>query len=175
MMKPSLLAEIRANQVKTDTNLPIIAEIRTCEKDGSDECLFWKGGGQDRHRPETNGSLDYELSGKTKNLEANSEGKDAAGEQQEVPDEEAAVETIGALKDQYGDRRLAVWRHGQLKGRTQSDGGPWNNSATAQRWVTCCAVPALCMGCSPRGPAKTTGYGIRGRSGRQELYEALLG
>jgi hypothetical protein len=32
-------------------------------------------------------------------------------EHQEVLDEEAAVETIGALEDQYGDRRLAVRCH----------------------------------------------------------------
>jgi hypothetical protein len=84
--------------------------------------------------------------------------------QQEVPNKEVAAETIRALKDQYGGRHLAVWRRGQLKGHTQGDGGPQNNSAIAQTWVTCRAVPAMCM-----GPAKTTGYGIGGRRGRQEL------
>jgi hypothetical protein len=33
---------------------------------------------------------------------------EAVGEHQEVPNEEAAVETIGALEDRSGDRRPAV-------------------------------------------------------------------
>jgi hypothetical protein len=44
-------------------------------------------------------------------------------EHQEVPNKEVAVEAIGALEDRYGDQRLAVRCHGQLKKRTQGNGG----------------------------------------------------
>jgi hypothetical protein len=41
----------------------------------------------------------------------------------EVLKEEASVGTVRALKEQYGDRHLAVGRLRQLKKRTQNDGG----------------------------------------------------
>jgi hypothetical protein len=41
-------------------------------------------------------------------LEANSEETEAVVEWQEIPNEEAAVGTIGALEDQHGDRHLAI-------------------------------------------------------------------
>jgi hypothetical protein len=44
-------------------------------------------------------------------------------EHQEVPKEEAAVETIGALEDRYGDRHLAIGCLRQPKKWTQGDGG----------------------------------------------------
>jgi hypothetical protein len=44
-------------------------------------------------------------------------------EHQEAPKEEAAVETIGALEDWYGDRYLVVGGRRQPKKRTQGDGG----------------------------------------------------
>jgi hypothetical protein len=37
----------------------------------------------------------------------------SVAEQQEVPKEEAAVETIGALEDRCGDRHLALGRRRQ--------------------------------------------------------------
>jgi hypothetical protein len=45
---------------------------------------------------------------KAMDLEANPEEIDAVAEHQEVPNKEAAVETIGALEDQSGDQQLAV-------------------------------------------------------------------
>jgi hypothetical protein len=42
---------------------------------------------------------------------------------QKVPNEEAMVETIGALEEQYGDRHLAVGRCQQPKKRTQGNSG----------------------------------------------------
>jgi hypothetical protein len=44
-------------------------------------------------------------------------------EQQEVPEEEDAVETIRALEDRYRERHLIVGRRRQPWKRTQSDGG----------------------------------------------------
>jgi hypothetical protein len=61
------------------------------------------------------------------------------------------VETIRALKDQFGDRHLAVERYWQRKKRTQGDGGSYKKLATACRWITCCAVPALREGHSCQG------------------------
>jgi hypothetical protein len=48
---------------------------------------------------------------------------EAVSEHQKVPNENAAMEKIGALEDRYGDQHLAVRRHGQLKKRAQGDGG----------------------------------------------------
>jgi hypothetical protein len=45
---------------------------------------------------------------KATDLEANPEEIEALVGHQKVINEEAAMETIGALEDRYGDRRLAV-------------------------------------------------------------------
>jgi hypothetical protein len=41
-------------------------------------------------------------------LEANSEEREFESEHQDVPEEEVAVESFGALKERCGDRHLAV-------------------------------------------------------------------
>jgi hypothetical protein len=48
-------------------------------------------------------------------LEANPEELKSVVEHQEVPKEEAAVKTVRAQKEQYGNQHLAVWHHQQLK------------------------------------------------------------
>jgi hypothetical protein len=63
-------------------------------------------------------------------LEANREKLEAIAEHQEVPNKEAAVEMIGALKDQSGDWHLAVRYCG---------------------WLALHAVPAQCKGHSHKG------------------------
>jgi hypothetical protein len=55
-------------------------------------------------------------------LEENPDGIKSESEQQEVPKVEAAVKTIRALKDQYGDQHLAMGCHRQPKKWTQGDG-----------------------------------------------------
>jgi hypothetical protein len=62
-------------------------------------------------------------------MKAGLEEMKSIAEHQEVPKEVAAVETIGALKDQYGDRHLAIGRRQQLKKRTQGNGGSQKKSA----------------------------------------------
>jgi hypothetical protein len=47
----------------------------------------------------------------------------SAAVHEEVPKEEAAVETIGALKKRYGDWHLAVGCRRQPTKRTQGDSG----------------------------------------------------
>jgi hypothetical protein len=44
-------------------------------------------------------------------LESNSEEKEAVADNQEVPNEEATVETIGTLEERYRDRHLAIGSH----------------------------------------------------------------
>jgi hypothetical protein len=61
----------------------------------------------------------------------------------EVPNEEAVVETTGALKDWYGDQRQLVGHHQQPKKRTQGDGGSRKKLAAACRQMTGHAIPAL--------------------------------
>jgi hypothetical protein len=64
------------------------------------------------------------------------------------------------LEDQYGDQHLALGRRRHWKKRTQSDGGSRQKLAAARRRLTRRGY---------RGPGKTTGNGIRGRSRRLEL------
>jgi hypothetical protein len=75
----------------------------------------------------------------------------SAAENQEVPNYEATVETIGALEDQYVDRNLAVGRRRQPKKRTQGDGGSRKKLTAAHRRITRRAVPARSKGRSHRG------------------------
>jgi hypothetical protein len=117
----------------------------------------------------------------TTDLEANREKSEAVAVRQEVPNKEAEVETILALEDRYGDRRLTVGRRGRPEKWAQGDGGSRQKLAPARGRLTHRAIPALRKGRSRRGPGKTTGNGIRGRSERQQLplgwkesfYEAL--
>jgi hypothetical protein len=46
----------------------------------------------------------------TTDLETKRGNSEAVAYQQEVPNEEAEVETVGALEGRYGDRKLAVGR-----------------------------------------------------------------
>jgi hypothetical protein len=57
-------------------------------------------------------------------METNREKSKAMAVHQEVPNEEASVDTIGTQEDRCGDRHLAAGRHRQPKKRTQGDGGP---------------------------------------------------
>jgi hypothetical protein len=70
-------------------------------------------------------------------IEANPEDSKSIAQQQEVPKEGAAVETIIAL----GDRHLAIGRRRQPNNRTQGDGGSWQKLVTAQGRLL--AVPFL--------------------------------
>jgi hypothetical protein len=79
---------------------------------------------------------------------------------QEIPNEEAEVETVGALEDRNWDRHLAVRRHGRQEKRTEGDGGFRQSLAADRGRLTRCAVPALCKGRIGRGPGKTTGKSI---------------
>jgi hypothetical protein len=62
--------------------------------------------------------------------EGNTEEMKSILEHQEVPKEEAAVETIKALEDRYGNQRLTVRRRGWLNKRTQGHGGSRQKLAT---------------------------------------------
>jgi hypothetical protein len=60
----------------------------------------------------------------------------------EDSNEEAAVETVGALKDRHENRHLAVGRSRQPKKRTQSVGGSWQKLAAARGRLARRAIPA---------------------------------
>jgi hypothetical protein len=72
---------------------------------------------------------------------------------QEVP-KEAAVETIRALEDQYGDRYLAVGHHRQPKKWTQGNGRTQQKLAAAQGQLTDSAIPTLRRRHGHQGPGK---------------------
>jgi hypothetical protein len=57
-------------------------------------------------------------------LEANPEEKESVMVHEEVPKEEAAVETFGALKERYRDRHLALRRRGQERNGPRAVVGP---------------------------------------------------
>jgi hypothetical protein len=78
----------------------------------------------------------------TADLEANREKSEAVAENQEIPTEEAEVETVGTLKDRYRDQHLAIGRRRQLKKRTQGDGGSLQKLAAARGRLTRRAIPA---------------------------------
>jgi hypothetical protein len=103
---------------------------------------------------------------KATDLEATPEETGAVAERQEIRKEEPAMEAIGALEDRCGDRHLAVRRCGRPKKRTQGDGESRQKLAVACGQLARRTVPALRKGRSRRGPGKTTGNGIRGRSTR---------
>jgi hypothetical protein len=71
-------------------------------------------------------------------VEANPEEMESVAEYQEVPKEEVALETIEALEDRYGDRRLTVRYHRQPKKQTQGDDGFRKKLAAARRRMTPC-------------------------------------
>jgi hypothetical protein len=77
---------------------------------------------------------------------------------EEVPKEEAAVETVGALKKRYRNLLLTVRRRGQQKKRTQGNGGSRNKLAAACRGMTCLTIPAWCKGHCCQGQGKGQGY-----------------
>jgi hypothetical protein len=55
---------------------------------------------------------------------------ESKAEHDEVPKEEAAVETFGASKKRHRDRHLAIRCRSQPKKRTQGNGGSWKKLAT---------------------------------------------
>jgi hypothetical protein len=59
----------------------------------------------------------------TTDSEVSREKSDAVAENQEVPNEEAEVEPVGALKGRHEDLHLAVGRRRETKKRTQGNGG----------------------------------------------------
>jgi hypothetical protein len=87
-------------------------------------------------------------------LEVNPEEIESKVEHEEVPKEEATVETFGALKEQYRDRHLAVGRCQQQNKLTQGNGGSWKKLAAACRWLTHHAIPARRKGHCCQGQGK---------------------
>jgi hypothetical protein len=70
-------------------------------------------------------------------LEANPEEIEFKAEREEIPKEEAAVETFGTLKERYEDCHLAVRCCSQPKKRNQVSGGCRKKFANAQVQLTC--------------------------------------
>jgi N-acetylglutamate synthase-like GNAT family acetyltransferase len=66
-------------------------------------------------------------------MEANPGELHSIAVHQKLCKEEAAVETIEAMEDRYGDWHLAVGCHQEPKKGTQGDGGSQKNLATAHR------------------------------------------
>jgi hypothetical protein len=68
--------------------------------------------------------------------------------------EEAAVETIGALRDRSRDRRLLVRRRGRPKNLNQGDGGLRQKLAVTRGRITRRAIPAPCKAHGLQGPGR---------------------
>jgi hypothetical protein len=85
-------------------------------------------------------------------MKADLEEIESESEHQEVPREEAAVETIGTLEDRYAFRHLDVGCRRQPKKRTRGYGGSRKKLATARRRMTRRAVPAPFKGWGHKGP-----------------------
>jgi hypothetical protein len=80
-------------------------------------------------------------------LEANPEAAEVVVERQEVRNEEAVVDTVGALEDRYEDGNLVVWRSLQVKKRAQGISGYRKNLASTRRRV----VPRAVLHCASPG------------------------
>jgi hypothetical protein len=70
-------------------------------------------------------------------MEANPEEQKSVAVHEEIPKEEAAGETFGALKKRHEDRYLAVGRRRKPKKRTQGNGGSRKKSAATLSGMTC--------------------------------------
>jgi hypothetical protein len=88
-------------------------------------------------------------------MEANREKSEAVAVHHEVPNEEAAVDTIGTREDRYGDRHLAAWRRRQPKKRTQGDGGSRQKLTAARGRLIRRAIPSPRKGAVVRDQAST--------------------
>jgi hypothetical protein len=88
------------------------------------------------------------------NLETNPEEIEFDVVHEEIPNEEATVETFGAPKKKNGDRHLALSCCSQLEKWTQGDGGSWKKLANACQAMTCQAGIARCKGHGHQGPSK---------------------
>jgi hypothetical protein len=86
-----------------------------------------------------------------------------------VPKEKAAVETFGALKEQYGDWHLAVGHHWQLKKWTQDSGGSQKKLAITHRQMT----PPPRHSCTASGPRQ--GQCCKRNLERADVQEEALG
>jgi hypothetical protein len=84
----------------------------------------------------------------------NPRGRGVCSAHPKVSNKAAAVETIGALKEQYGDRHLAVGRRRQPKKGTQGGGGSQQKLVAARGRLTRSAFPALRKGHGRRRPGK---------------------
>jgi hypothetical protein len=129
-MMACLLAEVRTNreklavsEAKPDASLrEVREEMRACQELLKEEML----GKLDAYHERMIARMDSWLEqmevclGKMEatDFEANPEEKESEADHEEVPEEEAAVETFGALKGQYGDWRLALRCCGHPKKRT---------------------------------------------------------
>jgi hypothetical protein len=135
-------AEIRTNQAKTDVNLREMREEMTSGQELLTEELLAK---LDVHHERMMASMDTQLEKMEFAVEDNQEEENDtdletnAGEMEseaghgEVSKEEDAVQMIGTLKEQYGDRHLDVWRRRQMKKRSQGDGETRKILAAASR------------------------------------------
>jgi hypothetical protein len=87
-------------------------------------------------------------------LKADLEGMKSVAEHQEVPKEEAAMQTVTELKKQYRDQHLAIKRCGQPKNGSRATLGIWKKLAAACREMTHCAGVAWRKGRSHQGLEK---------------------
>jgi hypothetical protein len=79
-------------------------------------------------------------------MEASPDEMKSVAVHEEVPKEEIAANTFGALKKRHGDRHLAVGRHRKSKKWTQADGGSQKKLTVAFRGMTRCGISARCKG-----------------------------
>jgi multidrug resistance efflux pump len=129
-------ADIKTSQAKADASLrEMREEVRVSQELLKEEILARS----DAHHKRMMARVLFQLEKmvaclgemEAMDLEANSEEIKSKTEHEEVPKEEAVLETFGALKEWYGDWHLAVRRRSQLKKQTQGNGGSWKKLAVA--------------------------------------------
>jgi NAD(P)H-dependent flavin oxidoreductase YrpB (nitropropane dioxygenase family) len=115
--------KINANEEKMDAwrkeTTACQEEIDICLQKAKAKAEKTKAGLEER---ESEVDVFEEMLGKmdAKYLDANRKNSEAVAVHQEVPNEGDKLETVGAIEERYGDRRLAVWRGGRLTCRAPS-------------------------------------------------------
>jgi hypothetical protein len=124
-MMARLLAEIRTNREKMRAGQELLKEEMVAMLDAHHERMMAR---MDSSLDKMEAEVDVfeESLNKTgiMDLEANREKSENVAGQQNASEEDAAVETIGALLDRYGVLHLAVGHRRQRKKRTRAMVGP---------------------------------------------------
>jgi hypothetical protein len=140
-------ANLRKNREEMKAGQELLKEEMLAKLDAHYERMMTR---MDSQLEEMDACLEKEAT----DLEANPEEIESEAVHEDVPKNEAAGNTVRALKERYADWYLAVWRSREPKKRSQDDGGSLKKLVAARRGMACIAIPAPRKGHGGQGPGK---------------------